>query len=185
MNYFSLRALDQEIALITDGVELRQHALDLVASRRKSGAATDFDVARAETELATTQAEAAATANHRASLQNALAVLVGEPATGFQLAAVRGQLKTAIPAVPAGLPSDLLERRPDIASAERSLAAANARIGVARAAVFPALTLSATGGLQSSTLGNLLSLPSRFWSIGPALAGAIFDAGGINRVANG
>jgi multidrug efflux system outer membrane protein len=180
VSYFSLRALDQETVLITDGVELRQHALDLVASRRKSGAATDFDVARAETELATTQAEAAATANHRAVLQNALAVLVGEPATGFQLAPATAPLAAIVPAVPAGLPSDLLERRPDVAAAERSLAAANARIGVAKSAFFPAISLTGSAGFASGDIDNLFKTDSRTWSIGPSLYLPIFQ-GGRNR----
>ena len=179
-NYFSLRALDQETALITDGVELREHALELVTSRRKSGAATDFDVARAETELATTQAEAAATANHRSALQNALAVLVGEPAANFQLAAATAPLGTILPVVPAGLPSDLLERRPDVAAAERTLAAANARIGVAKAAFFPAISLTGGAGYASGDIDLLFKSDSRTWSIGPSLYLPIFQ-GGRNR----
>ncbi len=178
--YFSLRALDQENTLIADGVELRRHALELVTSRRKSGAATDFDVARAETELATTEAEAAATANHRAALQNALAVLVGESAASFQLSAVSSQLGTTIPAIPAGIPSELLERRPDVASAERTLAAANARIGVAKAAFFPALSLTGSAGFASGDIDNLFKTDSRTWSVGPSLYLPIFQ-GGRNR----
>lgn len=180
VNYFSLRALDQEAALIADGVELRQHALDLVASRRKSGAATDFDVARAETELALTQAEAAATANQRSALQNALAVLVGESASSFQLSAVSNQLPASLPAVPAGLPSELLERRPDVAAAERTLAAANARIGVAKAAFFPAISLTGGAGYASGDIDLLFKADSRTWSIGPSLYLPIFQ-GGRNR----
>ncbi len=178
--YFSLRALDQESALIADGVALRQRALDLISSRRQSGASTDFDVARAETELATTEAEAAATANRRAALQNALAVLVGADAPGFQLSAVSAQLQANLPAVPAGLPSDLLERRPDVAAAERSLAAANARIGVAKAAFFPAISLTGSAGFASGDIDNLFKTDSRTWSVGPSLYLPIFQ-GGRNR----
>jgi multidrug efflux system outer membrane protein len=178
--YFSLRALDQEAALIADGVALRQRALDLISSRRQSGASTDFDVARAETELATTEAELAATANRRAALQNALAVLVGEPAAGFQLAAVAALPIVNPPAVPAGLPSDLLERRPDVAAAERQLAAANARIGVAKAAFFPAISLTGSAGFASGDIDNLFKTDSRTWSVGPSLYLPIFQ-GGRNR----
>ncbi len=178
--YFSLRALDQEAALIADGVALRQRALDLISSRRQSGASTDFDVARAETELASTQAEAAAIARSRAVLQNALAVLVGEPAASFRLSAVSAQLQANIPAVPAGLPSDLLERRPDVAAAERSLAAANARIGVAKAAFFPAISLTGSAGFASGDIDNLFRTDSRAWSVGPSLYLPIFQ-GGRNR----
>jgi multidrug efflux system outer membrane protein len=180
VNYFSLRALDQEAALIADGVKLRQQALDLVASRRKSGAATDFDVARAETELALTQADAAATAKHRAALQNALAVLVGEPAVSFQLEPAVAPLATLQPAVPVGLPSELLERRPDVAAAERALAAANARIGVAKAAFFPALSLTGGAGYASGDIDLLFTADSRTWAFGPSLYLPIFQ-GGRNR----
>src|SRR6187551_137453 len=180
VSYFSLRALDQEAALIADGVELRQRAMDLVASRRKGGAATDFDVARAETELASTQAEAAAIANQRAVLQNALAVLVGETSSSFQLSATSSQLKVTTPAVPAGLPSDLLERRPDVAAAERALAAANARIGVAKSAFFPAISLTGFAGYASGDIDTLFTTDSRAWSIGPSLYLPIFQ-GGRNR----
>src|SRR6478736_6504501 len=180
VTYFSLRALDQESALVTDGVDLRQHALDLVASRRKSGAATDFDVARAETELALTQAEAAATANQRSALQNALAVLIGEPAANFHLAPAAVSLPTVLPGVPAGLPSDLLERRPDVAAAERALAAANARIGVAKAAFFPAISLTGSAGYASGDIDQLFKADARIWSIGPSLYLPIFQ-GGRNR----
>lgn len=180
MTYFSLRALDRESALVVDGVELRQRALALVTSRRRSGAATDFDVARAETELAATQAESAALANRRSGLQNALAVLVGESASGFQLSAVTNQPSVMLPAVPAGLPSDLLERRPDVAAAERALAAANARIGVAKAAFFPAISLTGSAGYASGDIDQLFQTDSRVWSVGPSLYLPIFQ-GGRNR----
>ena len=177
--YFSLQALDTESVLITDGVALRAHALELVTSRRTSGAATDFDVARAETELASTQAEAAAIARNRAQLQYALAVLVGAPAPAFELSTLNSQPST-IPAVPAGIPSDLLERRPDVAAAERILAAANARIGVAKAAFFPAISLTGSAGFASGDIDQLFKTDSRTWSIGPSLYLPIFQ-GGRNR----
>lgn len=178
--YFSLRALDHERGLIDDGVALRRRALELVTSRRKSGAATDFDVARAETELASTEAEAAATAKHRASLQYALATLVGEAASQFEIPAATNPLDLAPPSVPAGLPSDLLERRPDVAAAERTLAAANARIGVAKAAFFPAISLTGGAGYASADIDQLFKTDSRIWSIGPSLYLPLFQ-GGRNR----
>ncbi|HYC71749.1 MAG TPA: efflux transporter outer membrane subunit [Opitutaceae bacterium] len=176
--YFTLRALDRELALVHDGVELRRRALALVASRRQGGAATDFDLARAEAELASTEAEAAALANRRAAAQNALAVLLGEPAPDF---AVGPPAAAAVPpAIPAGLPSELLERRPDIAAAEAQLAAANARIGVAKAAFFPAISLTGSAGSASGDLGRLFGTDARIWSIGPSLYLPVFQ-GGRNR----
>lgn len=179
--YFSLRGLDRELALVTDGVALRRKALDLVASRRAGGAATDFDVARAETELASTEAESSGLANRRAALQNALAVLLGAAAPSYQLSALSNQL-SAPPAIPAGLPSELLERRPDIAAAEATLAAANARIGVAKAAFFPAISLTGSFGYASGDVDRLLNADSKLWSIGPSLYLPIFQ-GGRNRAA--
>ncbi len=175
-SYFSLRALDRETALVSDGVALRRKALELVNARRSGGAGTDFDVARAETELATTEAEAAALSNRRSALQNALAVLLGEAAPGFELSALNSQL-SAPPAVPAGLPSELLERRPDIAAAESSLAAANARIGVAKAAFFPAISLTGSFGYASGDIDRLANADSKLWSIGPSLYLPIFQGG--------
>ena len=178
-NYFSLRALDAEIALVTNGVGLRRRALDLVLSRQRSGSATDFDVARSETELAATEAEAIALANRRSALQNALAVLVGEPASSFEFSTLEAS-GSAPPSIPSGLPSDLLERRPDIAAAERTLVAANARIGVAKAAFFPAISLTGSGGYASADVDNLFKSESRLWSIGPSVYLPIFQ-GGRNR----
>jgi multidrug efflux system outer membrane protein len=177
-NYFSLRALDREAGLLRDTVALRRRALDLVSARWRSGAATELDTARAETELAVTEAESAALANRRATLQNALAVLVGEPAGAFTLAAVQSSNTPLF--IPPGLPSELLERRPDIASAERSLAAANARIGVAKAAFFPAISLTGSAGFASGDVDRLFNADSRLWSIGPSLYLPIFQ-GGRNR----
>jgi multidrug efflux system outer membrane protein len=178
-SYFSLRALARETVLVADGIALRRRALELVNSRRTLGAATDFDAARAEAELAATEAESAALANRRAALQNALAVLLGEAAPRFQLSADSAQLSIP-PAVPAGLPSELLERRPDIAAAESTLAAANARIGVAKAAFFPAISLTGSAGAASGDIDRLFNGDSRLWSIGPSLYLPIFQ-GGRNR----
>ncbi len=178
-SYFTVRGLDREIALVADGVGLRRKTFELVNSRRANGAATDFDVARAETELASTEAEVAALANRRAAVQNALAVLLGEAAPGFELSTLTAQLSTP-PAIPAGLPGELLERRPDIAAAESALAAANARIGVAKAAFFPAISLTGSFGYASGDIDQLFKTDSRLWSVGPSLYLPIFQ-GGRNR----
>ncbi len=175
-SYFSLRALDRESALLSDGVSLRRKTLELISSRRTHGAATDFDVARAETELASTEAESAALANRRAALQNAVAVLLGEAAPNFELSTLNVELPT-VPGVPSGLPSELLERRPDIAAAESALAAANARIGVAKAAFFPAISLTGSFGTASGDIDRLANSDSKLWSIGPSLYLPIFQGG--------
>lgn len=179
VNYFSLHALDRELALVRDTAALRRRALDLVSARLRSGAAAELDVARAETEHATAEADTAALANRRAALQNALAVLVGESASSFSLATLTPQLSTP-PAIPSGLPAALLERRPDIAAAERALASANARIGVAKAAFFPAISLTGSAGFASGDIDRLFNADSRAWSIGPSLYLPIFQ-GGRNR----
>jgi multidrug efflux system outer membrane protein len=177
--HFSLRGIDREFALVRDTAVLRRRALDLVAARLKGGAAAELDVARAETELASAEADTAALANRRAALQNALAVLVGAPASDFAVPAVTTSAALP-PTVPPGLPADLLERRPDIAAAERALAAANARIGVAQAAFFPAISLTGGAGFASGDIDRLFNSDSRAWSIGPSLYLPIFQ-GGRNR----
>lgn len=176
--YFSIRAVEREASLLARTVELRRRARELVDARHRSGAATEIDVARAETELAAAEADAAQLANRRASLVNVLAVLVGEPAPGFSVAPT-DVVPTPL-AIPAGLPAALLERRPDVAAAEHALAAANARIGVAKAAFFPAISLSGSAGFASAELDRLFQTDSRLWSIGPSLYLPIFQ-GGRNR----
>jgi multidrug efflux system outer membrane protein len=178
-NYFSLRAVDRELALLRDTVALRRRALDLVSARLRIGTAADFDVARAETELASTEAELSALANRRAALQNALAVLAGAAAPAFELPLAPASTLVT-PEIPPGLPAALLERRPDIAAAERALAAANARIGVAKAAFFPAISLTGAAGFASGDIDTLFKTDSRIWSIGPSLYLPIFQ-GGRNR----
>ena len=180
-NYFALRALDAEIATVTSTVGLRKEQVQLVRSRFEGGIGNELDVARAGTELATTEAEAAALARRRTELENALAILAGSNPTSFRLAATRtNNWDPQPPAIPAGLPADLLERRPDVAGAERQLAAANARIGVAKAAFFPALALTGSGGYVSAEVDSLFKWDSRVWSIGPSVSLPIF-AGGRNR----
>jgi multidrug efflux system outer membrane protein len=181
-NYFGIRALDAEIATVDSTVELRHEQVRLVRSRFDAGIGNDLDVARAETELATTEAEAASLARRRAEFENAIAILVGENPSVFKLAAVGRpgtQWNPQPPEIPAGLPADLLERRPDVAEAERQLAAANARIGVAKAAFFPVVRLTGSGGYLSGEVDDLFNWESRVWSIGPSVSLPIF-AGGRN-----
>ncbi len=179
-NYFAIRALDAEIATVTGTVDLRKEQVQLVRSRFDGGIGSDLDVARAETELATTEAEAASLAQRRAQLENAIAILTGNNPSSFSLAAGTNSWAPQPPEIPAGLPADLLERRPDVAEAERQLASANARIGVAKAAFFPVLTLTGSGGFVSGDIDSLFKWDSRTWSIGPSLSLPLF-AGGRNR----
>jgi multidrug efflux system outer membrane protein len=161
-------------------VGLRKEQVALVRSRFEGGIGNELDVARAETELAATEAEAAVLARQRAELENAIAILVGANPSNFTIARATERWNPQPPVIPAGLPADLLERRPDVAEAERQLAAANARIGVAKAAFFPVVRLTASGGLLSGEVGNLFNWDSHVWSIGPSVSLPIF-AGGRNR----
>ena len=174
-NYFLLRVQDAQIRLLNDTVDGYQRSLQLTRNQYAVGVAARADVAQAETQLKSTQAQVIDAGLQRAQLEHAIAVLLGKAPAQFSISAE--VVPTEFPAIPSALPSELLERRPDIAAAERRAAAANAQIGVAEAAFFPSLTLSATGGFQSSVLSQLFSLPSRYWSLGSALAQAIFDAG--------
>jgi multidrug efflux system outer membrane protein len=152
----------------------------LIKERAQSGLISELDVARAEAELAQAQAELAAAQRRRASSEATLAILVGEPAARFSIEPKLVQIK--VPEIAAGLPSTLLERRPDVAEAERQLAARNAEIGVAYAAFFPSIRLTASGGFQSVELKDLFSWESRVWSFGPNISLPIF-AGGRNAAA--
>ena len=174
-DYFLLRAQDAQVRLLQDTVDAYQKSLQLTRNQYAVGVVGRADVAQAETQLKSTQAQALDAGVLRAQLEHAIAVLLGKPPADFSIAPEVVPL--TFPQIPPGLPSELLERRPDIAAAERRTAAANAQVGVAEAAFFPSLTLSATGGFQSSVLSQLFTLPSRYWSLGPALAATIFDAG--------
>ncbi len=174
-DYFQLRILDAQKQLIEDTVAAFQKSLDLTMNRYDAGVAAKVDVVQAQTQLKSAQADAIDLGVQRAQLEHAIAVLIGKPPAALSLA--RAPLAVSMPLIPVGLPSELLERRPDIAAAERHVAAANAQIGVAKAAYFPSLTLSASGGFRSTDAAQWFTLPSRFWSIGPALAQSIFDAG--------
>jgi NodT family efflux transporter outer membrane factor (OMF) lipoprotein len=180
-SYFSLRAAEAQQALLERTVQAEQRSLELTQARYQSGVAAQSDVLQAQTLLKSTQASLTDTVAQRAQLEHAIAVLLGQPPSALSLA--RSAALPAPPAVPELLPATLLQRRPDIAAAQRRVAAAYAQIGVADAAFFPSLTLSASAGYRGSSLANLLSAPNLFWSIGPALAQAILD-GGQRRLAS-
>ncbi len=177
-DYFQLRTLDAQRQLLDETVGNYAKTLELTRNRYASGVAASSDVLQAETQLKSTRAQALDLGVQRAQLEHAVAVLVGTPAAQFTLASV--PLNGMPPVVPAGIPSQLLERRPDIAAAERRMAAANAQIGVTEAAWYPTLRLSASGGFESSDIASWFSWPSRFWSVGPAVSETIFD-GGLRR----
>ena len=178
-NYFQLRALDAQKQLLGATVAAYAKTLELTENRYTVGVVSRADIAQAQTQLQATRAQLLDLGVQRAQLEHAIAVLLGKPASSFSIAptplvAVPPHLP---PRVPPGLPADLLERRPDIAAAERRMAAANAQIGVARAAFFPAATLGASYGFQTAAYDRWFTVPSRFWSLGPALALTLFDGG--------
>ncbi len=174
-DYFQLEGQDALEELFDDTVKAYSNSVNLTQVLFKTGIDSEQDVAQAETQLKTTEAEATNLRIFRAQLEHAIAVLIGRPPETFSIP--RATLNATPPPIPAGLPSQLLQRRPDVASAERAVMAANAQIGVGRAAYFPNVTLSASGGLESATLGSLPNISSRVWSIGAGLSETIFDAG--------
>jgi NodT family efflux transporter outer membrane factor (OMF) lipoprotein len=174
--YFDLRVTDAAQSLLEDTIKAFQRSYDVTQNRYRAGVVARVDVVQAETQLLGAQASAIDLKVSRARLEHAIAVLIGKPPALFTLEA--RPFKMHIPDVPPGLPSTLLERRPDIAAAERRMAAANERIGVAQAAYFPSLSLSGSAGFASNSLSSLFSAPSRFWSIGAGLAGPLLDFGG-------
>jgi NodT family efflux transporter outer membrane factor (OMF) lipoprotein len=174
-DYFQLRGQDALKELLDSTVIAYQQTLDLTRALYDTGIDSEEAVAEAETQLEATKAQDAALAIQRAQFEHALAMLTGQPASTFSIPVQA--LKSNPPAIPFGVPSQLLERRPDIAGAERLVAQANAQIGIARAAYFPTVTLSATAGLESTSFAQWFTWPSRFFSIGPAAAETLFDAG--------
>jgi NodT family efflux transporter outer membrane factor (OMF) lipoprotein len=175
VDYFSVRTLDAEEQLLRDTVDAFQKALELTQSRYSGGVASGVDVAQAQTQLESTRAQMIDVQVARSQFEHAAAVLVGEPASTFSIPFA--PWNTPPPVTPAGVPSDLMERRPDIAAAERRVAAANAQIGVARTGYFPMFNLSGAGGFESSTITNLISGPSGFLSLGASAVVTAFDVG--------
>jgi NodT family efflux transporter outer membrane factor (OMF) lipoprotein len=174
-DYFTLRQLDAELGILNRTVETLQRGLQLVDSRHKGGVASGLDVAQEETLLNTTRTQLILLQQQRKQVEDALAVLLGKPAPDFHFPPK--EWKVQPPTLDTGLPSDLLERRPDIAEAERQMAVANAQIGIARAAYYPSLNLFANGGWQASDIAKLLNVQSTFWAVGAGVAESIFTGG--------
>jgi len=175
MDYLQLRGLDAQSKLLQETIVAYQQALDLTTLLFKGGAASEADVVQAQAQLKTTQAQAIDIGVQRAQLEHAVAVLIGKPPANFAIPP--SPLAALPPPVPAGVPSQLLERRPDIGAAERMMAAANAQIGVAEAAYYPTISLSAIAGFSSQSASNWFAWPSRFFAVGPAVGEALFDGG--------
>jgi NodT family efflux transporter outer membrane factor (OMF) lipoprotein len=175
VDYYELRAQDSLKQIFHSTVIAYQETLDLTQSQYRAGLSSGEAVAQAEAQLKAAQAQDSNLGILRAQYEHAIAVLTGQPPSTFSLPS-KG-LETRPPAIPVGIPSELLERRPDIAATERRMAQVNAQIGIAKAAYYPNVVLSATGGFGSTSITDWLSWPSRFWSVGPSLAETIFDAG--------
>lgn len=175
LDYFDLRTADEEKRIIDTSVEAYEKALDLTRRRFDGGLANRLEVSQAETQLEAARAQAIDVTEKRAQYEHAIAVLAGEPPETFSLPP--RVYKPELPVIPVGLPSALLQRRPDIAAAERRVAAANSRVGFATAAFYPQFLLSANGGLEAGKIVNWLSWPSRLWAIGPSVVQPLFDAG--------
>ena len=178
-DYFQLRTLDAQKKILDDSVTSYQKFLGLTRNRYAAGVASRSDVLQAETQLKTTQAQSIDTGVQRAQFEHAIAMLLGRPPSEFSIPF--SPLVTIPPAIPTGVPSELLERRPDVAAAERLAAAANAQIGVAQAAYYPNITLNATGGFEAKHLTDLFMWPSRMWTLGPALVQETLFDGGLRR----
>src|SRR5258708_4468969 len=177
-DYIQLRSLDRDGAILDQTVNAYTRALSITRQRHDAGIAPGLDVSQAQTQLDTARSQAAQTLAQRALMEHAIAALLGVSASTFS---IQPQLLAiGLPQIPSGVPTTLLERRPDIAAAQRRMIAANANIGVARAAYFPSLTLGAQGGFQSTAFSNWLSAPSSFWAIGPNALLSVFD-GGLRR----
>ena len=177
-DYVQLRGFDRQIAYLGDTVKAYDHALTITRQRYGAGIAGGLDVSQAETQLRSASSQLDQIEVQRALMEHAIAALLGVPASSFSLAFAIVDIK--LPAVPAGVPGTLVERRPDIASAQRRMVAANANIGVARAAYFPSLSLGGQGGVQSMSFAKWLTLPSTFWAVGPSAALSLLD-GGLRR----
>jgi multidrug efflux system outer membrane protein len=174
--YFTLRDLDSEYEVVVRTADAYRRSLELTVNRRRGGIATDLDVAQAETQLRATEATLPALRLTRTQLIHALATLCGQPATGFDIKPQQAGFSPT-PSVPLGLPSELLERRPDIAAAEQRMASANAQIGVAKAAYYPRLFFNGVAGYQSVSASTWFDWPSRFWAFGPSIEFPLFTGG--------
>ena len=177
-DWFSLRTLDVSLEVLDRSIALQQRALELVTARHDLGAASGVDVAQQQALLDNTRVQVDVQRRQRAQFEHAIATLVGAPAPAFSLPAATGRLEP--PPIPLGVPSDLLQRRPDVASAERAMAAANAQIGIAKAAFYPSLFLSPTVGEESRMLDALFDAPSLVWSVGVSATQVLFDGGRIS-----
>jgi NodT family efflux transporter outer membrane factor (OMF) lipoprotein len=184
IEYFALRAADSEQALLDRTAVADDKALELTRNLYRGGGAALADVAEAEAALEAVRTQAADVALQRDQLEHAIAVLIGENASAYRLPVSPLDIARTFPAIDPGLPSQLLERRPDVAAAERRVAAANASIGVARAAYFPVFSLAAAVGQDSTSAANWLDAPSRLWSLGPAAVLTVFDAGRHHALVN-
>lgn len=179
-SYFQLRGADAEAILLRSTVDGYERSLQIARNRYAAGIAANTDVLQAQTQLANTRADLAGVVADRAKLEHAIAVLTGAAPAGFAVVAVAGGAwNPVVPAVPVGVPSTLLQRRPDIAAAERDVAVANAQIGIQRSAYFPSLTLSASVGSSGSVVSDLLRSSTSLWSLGLSVAQVVFDAGAI------
>ena len=182
-DYFLVRTLDAQKQLLDATTAVYQKALDLTNNRYAAGVVAKSDVLLAETQLKSTQAQAIDLGVQRAQLEHAIALLIGKPVADFSLPIAPLSLAAVPPAVPVGVPAELLERRPDIAGAERRVAVANAQIGVTEAAWYPTVKLSAAGGFEASSFSKWLNWPSRLWAVGPSVSETVFD-GGLRRAQN-
>jgi NodT family efflux transporter outer membrane factor (OMF) lipoprotein len=178
--YFLLRVADAQRQLFADTIAAYERNLRMVQNRQAQGVASPGEVVQAQAQLEGARAQSIDLGVQRAQLEHAIAVLIGKAPAEVSIAPA--PLPTVVPVVPPGLPSQLLERRPDVATAERLMAAANARIGVAAAAFYPTLSISGAAGFRSTDLSDWITAPSRFWSIGPALAETLFDGGARSAV---
>jgi len=175
VDYYQLRTQDALKQLLDSTVVAYQESLRLTQALYETGIDSDEAVAQAETQLESTQAQATNLGIARAQFEHAIALLVGQPASTFSIPVL--PLEARPPAIPFGVPSELLERRPDVAASERLMAQANAQIGIAKVAYYPTVTLSGTAGFEAASIANWLTWPARVWSAGPSLAETLFDAG--------
>ena len=177
-DYFTIREVDSEIDVVRQAIQYQQKGLELVQNRHNGGIASGLEVAQQATVLDSTTSQLRLLQQQRDQFEHAIAVLVGAPASGFSIAAA--PLQATPPSIPLGVPSDVLERRPDIAAAERSMAEQNARVGIATTAFYPNISLTGSGGLQSRAISSLATAPSAFWAVGSDLLQPVLN-GGRNR----